>query len=137
MDRDYSDMFAILFAKSDLPSKDLSQDWHQIAVQDFRSSLTSGKFCLFHDSNSIDEKWNIIKEAVLTNKLGPAAKVSTLSGKRNHSTHVICVYTSDHTNSEDINRIREALRELGYIDPIPYKADIDTRNKTERFIFTI
>ena len=61
--------------------------------------------------------------------MGIAAKVSTalpspLSTKSN--THVICVYTHDWTDEEDVMRVREELRKLGIVSNIPYKADIDT-----------
>ncbi len=134
---DYSDMFAALFKKSDLPSKDLSQNWMQVNLETFYSSGVSGKFCLFHDSETVDTQWKLVSEAVLAGKLGPCTKVSTKTGKRNFPTHVICVYTKDYNNSEDINRIREALRELGYTDPLPYKADQDTKNGIDRYIFTL
>ena len=39
---------------------------------------------------------------------------------------MICVYTYDYHDYDDIFRIREALRQLGYDDPLCYKADHDT-----------
>ena len=40
---------------------------------------------------------------------------------------MICVYTYDWTDEEDVRRIREVLRELGFVKKIPYKADQETR----------
>lgn len=42
------------------------------------------------------------------------------------STKVICVYTYDWTDQEDVMRIRQQLRDLGVTSKIPYKADEDT-----------
>jgi len=39
---------------------------------------------------------------------------------------VICVYTYDWTDKEDVKRIRQELRDLGITRKIPYKADRET-----------
>ena len=39
---------------------------------------------------------------------------------------VICVYSYDADDKEDVMRIRQALREIGVTWKIPYKLDEDT-----------
>ena len=46
----------------------------------------------------------------------------------NSSIKVICVYTYDWTDEEDVMRIRQELRQLGITRKIPYKADEDTES---------
>ena len=84
---------------------------------------------IFVDPENVDEVWAKIKKAVEEGKLGDSAKVSTakpnpLAGKSR--AHVICVYTYDWTDENDVKRIREELRKLGITNKIPYKADEDT-----------
>jgi hypothetical protein len=65
-------------------------------------------------------------DALTAGRLGNCAKVST-ARPNPHSTdarkHVICVYTYDSEDSEDVMRIRASLRELAFVSPIAYKAD--------------
>ena len=89
----------------------------------------SGKWLIFVDPENVDEVWPKIKKAVEEGKLGNSAKVSTakpnpLAGKSR--AHVICVYTYDWTDENDVKRIREKLRKLGITNKISYKADEDT-----------
>lgn len=94
-----------------------------------KATPRSGKWLIFVDPENVDEVWAKIKKAVEEGKLGDSAKVSTakpnpLAGKSR--AHVICVYTYDWTDENDVKRIREELRKLGITNKIPYKADEDT-----------
>ena len=94
-----------------------------------KATPRSGKWLIFVDPENVDEVWAKIKKAVEEGKLGDSAKVSTakpnpLAGKSR--AHVICVYTYDWTDENDVKRIREELRNLGITNKIPYKADEDT-----------
>jgi hypothetical protein len=40
---------------------------------------------------------------------------------------MICVFTYDWTDAEDVLRVRQALRDLGITKKLGYKADEDTR----------
>lgn len=89
----------------------------------------SGKWLIFVDIEEVDEVWAKIKKATEEGKLGDSAKVATakpspLSAHR--SEKVICVYTYDWTEEEDVRRIREELRKLGITKRIPYKTNEDT-----------
>lgn len=88
----------------------------------------TGKWLVFVNEKDVDEIWAKIKTATEEGKLGLGAKVATAkpsplgkSGKR-----VICVYTYDWTDENDVKRVRENLRNLGITNKIPYKSDEDT-----------
>jgi hypothetical protein len=94
-----------------------------------KTTQRSGKWLIFVDPKNVDEVWAKIKEATEGGKLGDSAKVATAkpnpqSGKS--EAKVICVYTYDWTDKEDVRRVREELRNLGITNKIPYKADEDT-----------
>lgn len=89
----------------------------------------SGKWLIFEHHSVIDGVWAEIKRAIEEGKLGERAKVSTALpnlNAANSENHVICVYTYDWTDDDDMARIREELRTLGIIQKIPYKSDEDT-----------
>lgn len=89
----------------------------------------SGKWLIFIDRTQIDNIWVRIKKATEEGKLGDSAKVSTAKTNPNStdpSKNVICVYTYDWTDKEDVMRVREELRQIGITWKIPYKSDLDT-----------
>jgi len=88
-----------------------------------------GKWLIFVNIKDIDEVWGKIKKATEEGKLGGSAKVATARpnpNATNPGTKVICVYTYDWTDEEDVRKIRKELRKLGITNKIPYKADEDT-----------
>jgi hypothetical protein len=77
----------------------------------------------------VDAVWHDIRQATERGELGSTAKVSTAKPNPNAndpSEKVICVFTYDYTDEEDVRRIRQVLRRLGITHKIPYKADEDT-----------
>ena len=89
----------------------------------------SGKWLLFVDVQVIDDVWMKIKQATEDGRLGQDAKVATAKPSPNEvdrRKRVICVYTYDWTDEEDVRRVREELRTLGFTEKIPYKSDEDT-----------
>jgi Domain of unknown function (DUF1917) len=98
----------------------------------------SGKWLIWLSPENIDRYWAKIKEAVEQGQLGEEAKVSTRNKgsmtpevrrkkeERGDTSFVICVYTYDYQDREDVMRIRQRLRDLGIRRPIRYKADSDT-----------
>jgi len=94
-----------------------------------KPSHSSGKWLIFVPLERVDEIWAMIKTATEDGKLGGSSKVATAKENPNaadRKTKVICVYTYDWTDKDDVKRIREALRSLGITQKIPYKADEDT-----------
>jgi hypothetical protein len=93
------------------------------------STERCGKWLIFVPVAEIDELWVKIALATEEGRLGGSAKVATSKpnpNARDPNTRVICVYTYDWTDAEDRGRVRQALRELGIQQKIPYKADQDT-----------
>src|SRR6478672_8821554 len=91
----------------------------------------SGKWLIFVPREQIDNIWLIIKEATEEGILGNTAKVSTASSNPNSTepnNNVICVYTYDWADEQDVRRIREELRKLGITQKIPYKTNEATRS---------
>ncbi|MFX1295275.1 MAG: putative phosphothreonine lyase domain-containing protein [Promethearchaeota archaeon] len=86
----------------------------------------SGKWLVFVHKNQIDLVWKKIKFCIENGELGRSAKVSTARPNPNAQDpekHVICVYTYNSDDVEDVRRIRQRLRELGITQKIPYKTD--------------
>ncbi|MGD0071944.1 MAG: putative phosphothreonine lyase domain-containing protein [Candidatus Bathyarchaeia archaeon] len=70
-----------------------------------------------------------MKKATDAGKLGDSSKVATAkpnSNATNPDTKVMCVYTYDWNDENDVRRVREELRKLGITNKLPYKADEDT-----------
>ncbi|MPW22156.1 DUF1917 domain-containing protein [Paraburkholderia sp. CNPSo 3157] len=119
-----------LLKKSDKPSEDLSCSWHykkSPSYDPFRSVAAAGKWCIFVSPADVDEEWNKICYAIGNGQL-LCAKVSTALRSMGRDGHVICVYTPDWADTQDVIRAREVLRELGFLDELGYKRDIDTRS---------
>ena len=90
----------------------------------------SGKWLIFVHERKVDEIWEIIKNATEKGKLGSSSKVATAKPNPNAfhpRIKVICVYTYDWTDEDDVMRIRRELRDLGFHKLMSYKSDEDTR----------
>ncbi|XP_078352186.1 UPF0696 protein C11orf68 homolog [Oculina patagonica] len=85
---------------------------------------TSGKWLIYSTSARIDAIWTSVAKAVVSGSLGFAAKVSTREPEE--KTHVICVYTEDFTNEEQVRAVEKGLREVGIITAMSYKPDVYT-----------
>ena len=85
----------------------------------------TGKWMIFRRTGApIDIAWRIVREATWENKLGFGCKVTSNNGR---SSHVICVYTYDYTDEDDVFRVRQALRELGFTEKLGYKTNKASR----------
>jgi hypothetical protein len=94
-----------------------------------KPSEKTGKWLIFVNIKDVDEVWGKIKKAIEEGKLGDYAKVATEKPNphaKNPKLKVICVYTYNWTDKEDVMHIREELRNLGITNKIPYKTDDDT-----------
>jgi len=70
----------------------------------------------------VNEIWSKIANAIIARKLDATdAKISTKS-----STFILCVYTHDFLNKEDVFKVRQQLHDLGIKNKLKYKADIYT-----------
>ncbi|MBL7555902.1 MAG: DUF1917 domain-containing protein [Bdellovibrionaceae bacterium] len=86
----------------------------------------SGKWLIFVPLNRLDEKWALIARETELGKLGIAAKAATAKPNRlskNNWIKVVCVYTYDSTDRQDVMRVRDHLRTLGFLKKLSYKTD--------------
>jgi hypothetical protein len=120
------------------PSKVLDEPWLSLTAprKRFVSSERSGKWCVYRPGDSVDAAWIQVLSLISTGGL-LCAKVSTkqsvLSG--GFEQHVICVYTTDWEDREDVMRVRKVLRSVGFTERLGYKRDIDTLLGAERFVY--
>jgi len=78
---------------------------------------------LFVDPREVDLIWGIVAQATAKNELGQAAKVAPDSGE-GQKERLVCIYTNDFTDMEDITRVVRKMKEIGLITakkPIYYK----------------
>lgn len=93
-----------------------------------RPSDNPGKYLIFARLDVIDEVWAKIKLATEQGLLGPEAKVSTrhpLQLAQNPRSAVICVYVSDSDDLAEMQRVKDALNELGFSN-LRFKTDAAT-----------
>lgn len=101
------------------------------------TGVTSGKWMLFPSVNNVDSIWKTVATAMDEGKLGDAAKVATDNGSGDD--RLICVYTRDFSDKDDVKRGLKTLVETGLVDeesrPIYYKCDaytyLDIKSKNE------
>jgi nuclear transport factor 2 (NTF2) superfamily protein len=69
-----------------------------------------------------------VRNATVALELGISAKVSTAKPNPDSRDNrkVVYIYTKDWADEEDVLRVREKLRELGFVDRIGYKRNIET-----------
>ena len=84
-----------------------------------------GKWLFFVAEKYIDDTWRNVKKAVEDGKLWKHAKVST-AWRSKGSVYVICVYTYDCDDENDVMKIRDHLREMGFKRAASYKSDEQT-----------
>jgi uncharacterized protein YprB with RNaseH-like and TPR domain len=98
-----------------------------------RVDKKGGKWLIFVPEKDIDITWFKIRKSILNNSLVRNAKCSTIiknkHNKQNKTDCVICVYTYDYSDKEDVFSVRKKLRELGFTNKIYYKTDEATLEK--------
>ena len=94
-------------------------------------TVRGGKWLLFIPADQINEVWATVKKAVEDGRLGGRAKSSTALSNPNSNDptkNVICVYTYDGDDKDDVWRVRGVLRDMGFVRKIYWKADQTTRD---------
>jgi hypothetical protein len=88
----------------------------------------AGKWLIFQEPDAVDAAWKKVRDATVDLELGISAKVSTAKPNPDSRDNrkVIYVYTKDWADEADVMRVREKLRELGFVDRIGYKRNIET-----------
>lgn len=85
-----------------------------------------GKWLIFLHVREVDEKWAVIKQNTVDGLLGICSKVATAHPSplaRTPTSKVICVYTYDSDDVDDVTRVRDRLRVLGWTATLRYKTD--------------
>jgi hypothetical protein len=95
------------------------------------TGVISGKWMLFPSVEHVDDVWAAVAGATVKGKLGIVAKVATNTSAPGGL--LICVYTKDFADREDIRRVLVALIDMGLVSkgergsrPIYYKCDAYT-----------
>ena len=138
---DMEDFFRVL--KSTLPSKDLIESWftHYSDANYPKHTHQGGKWLIYASKQNVDNIWNVIKDAQDEGRLGDFSKVATAKSYSKWQHHVICIYTYDSTDTKDILRVRESLRDIGFKSPLHYKRDIETQRNiygtSDEFFMTV
>lgn len=91
-----------------------------------KTGLLSGKWLIFIQREYADELWNKIEKLADEGKIW-SAKVSTLVHPwASRRMHVVCIYTENYLDEQDVMRVRENLKEIGVESRLTYKPDIYT-----------
>jgi len=103
------------------------QDAPDVATGQMNDEM-AGKWLIFLQDDRVDELWRKVRNATAAGELGISAKVSTAkpNPESRDERKVIYVYTKDWADEADVMRVRERLREMGVIERIGYKRNIET-----------
>jgi hypothetical protein len=132
MKKDMDELFIrhmIKLLDSSIPTENDYRFWINHTKVGFHSNEISGKWCIFSTESTINKKWESIKNLIDSGDI-IHAKVSTkryLPNSRSKK-YIVCVYTNNFNDLEDLVRTRELLRGIGFKRPLNYKRDIDTMN---------
>jgi hypothetical protein len=90
---------------------------------------------LFPELTNLSRTWRLVVDGVINSRLGPTAKVAPDNGRPDD--RLICVYTKDFRDKEDVIRVLQELVSMGLAGtgrPIYYKSDsytlLDIYSKT-------
>ncbi len=89
-----------------------------------------GKWLIYAHISEVDHVWVTIRDAVVGGLLGSSAKVATMMYNPREvrpGYKVICVYTYDSDDLEDLKRVLVGMREIGINQEAWYKEDRTTR----------
>jgi hypothetical protein len=121
---------------------DVTNDFWLRAFRRNKASKTeksqyTGKWMIFVDQNHINNAWKTVKCATEDGLLGHTAKVATAKpneNAQNERMKLICVYTEDYRDEEDLLRVLATLRtRLGFNERLNYKADKATKEGVYSF----
>lgn len=92
----------------------------------------SGKWLVFSSPEDHDAVWGRIRDATRRGELGTDAKAATARQYRRQlsTSKVICVYTTDFADRDDVRRVLRGLRALDVGGRLSYKTDVDTLSGT-------
>lgn len=96
-----------------------------------------GKWMFFVEQEKVDEVWQLIKNKTEEGFLGINAKVATNkpSPKKRGYKHLICIYTQDYQDIEDLEKIAKNIRSLGLKYDLLYKTNQSTRSNQHDILY--
>lgn len=126
-DRSGAETKAPLTRKLNILRHSLEDDIFSLAQE---TNITTGKWMLFRSVERVDMTWAAVVGTTVRGELGIGAKVATDSQNEKSKARLICIYTRDCEDLEDVRRVVEKLVELELVTekarPIYYKADAYT-----------
>lgn len=69
---------------------------------------------LFVEPEEINLVWGVVAQATANNVLGQAAKVAPDAGG-GQKARLVCIYTKDFTDMEDVTRVVRKMKDIGLI----------------------
>ena len=120
---------------NNFPSKITDSYWVHASVKQELNHLkklkipNTGKWLIFLDIKELDKTWQSIKNATESGFLGIGAKAATARPNPNaisQDEKVICVYTYNWQDIDDVYRVEKILRLIRITQTLFYKADSDT-----------
>lgn len=81
-------------------------------------TVNTGEWRIKLTVEDVDAMWELVKQATEQGKLGYKSKVSTRPayGQADPDERLICVRTYDADDSQDVERIKQVLLEIGFED---------------------
>jgi len=120
------------------PTQEASEFWIEAEGRATQVSRNPGKWLLFVNKSEVNKVWETIREETLEERLGSSSKVSTKRGWLNQGMpqdYVICVHTPDYKDKDDVDRVRNRLRELGFTQKLGYKTDRATEIGSDQLVY--
>ena len=114
-------------SKPKLAIVDASQGWVEAArrIGEYPAATDrSGKWVCFTNEADTPRMWRLVATATTAGLLGSFSDMAP--ARKGSDARVIEVHTYDWKDADDVRRVRDELRKLGYVNPIPYKTDTDT-----------
>jgi hypothetical protein len=110
-----------------LPSRNTDAYWVYANAPDMsRARGYTGKWLIYVPTMEIDGWWKVIATATRLGELGWRAKAATARPKRmagDPRVKLICVYTRDWRDEDDVRQVLARLRELNVTWRLSYKTD--------------
>ncbi|KAL2263311.1 hypothetical protein VTK26DRAFT_7294 [Humicola hyalothermophila] len=113
---------AIVSQDVDKERREAVADLQRLAVA---CGVLTGKWMLFPEPGNVNEVWGKVARATAGGELGVGAKVATRVDPE--KARLICIYTRDFRDKDDVARVLNRMRELELVRPgerqIYYKTD--------------
>ncbi|RVX74781.1 hypothetical protein B0A52_01058 [Exophiala mesophila] len=94
----------------------LEQDLIRVAKE---HHVMHGKWMLFPETSDVGRVWAIVAHATWDGKLGVSAKVATdgagSAGSGPQTQRLICIYTHDFSDQDDVRRVVQNMKTLGLL----------------------